>query len=138
MKLTLKVKQEFEVKYLLAKVGARYREDATVNGVEDIEENLMPCFEGKNWCPLIDIESGQILNWEKGKEAYVHYKSCDENNFYLLDKTKNVISEKEGYVINMMCPAEDGFGDYVIMNIDSDGFIKNFKADLSDFKKKIN
>jgi len=138
MKLTLKVKQDFEVLYLSAKVGARYTEDATVNGVEDTEGNLMPCFDGKNWCPMIEIETGKIINWEQGKTASVHYKSCDENNFYLLDEHKSIVSELEGYVIGMMCPKENGYGDYVIMDIDENGFIKDFKADLSEFKKKVN
>lgn len=35
MKITIKVKKEFEVKYLKAKCGVRYWEDATVNGEED-------------------------------------------------------------------------------------------------------
>jgi hypothetical protein len=33
-----------------------------------------------------------------------------------------------------MCPKENGYGDYVIMDIDREGKIANWKADLSDFQ----
>jgi hypothetical protein len=33
-----------------------------------------------------------------------------------------------------MCPKENGYGDYVIMDIDSEGKIINWKVDLSDFQ----
>jgi hypothetical protein len=134
MKIELTVKKEFDVKYLLAEVGARYWEDADVDGVEDTEGTLIPCRDGEYWKPLIDIETGQILNWEKGKTAEIHYKSCDDNIFKLLDADKNVIIERDGYVISMMCPIDEGYGDYVKMDINTDGFIKGFEADFSDFQ----
>lgn len=134
MKVELTVKKEFDVKYLLAEVEARYWEDASVNGVEDVDGDLIPCRDGDLWKPLIDIETGKILNWEVGKTASVHYKSCDCNTFKLLDENKEVIAEREGYVIDMMCPAENGYGDYVIMNIDASGFIQDFEADFEAFQ----
>lgn len=133
MKTELTIKKQFDVKYLLAEVGARYWEDTEVNGVEDVNGDLIPCRDGEYWKPLIDIETGMILNWEKGKTAKVHYKSCDDNLFKLLDADKNVIATKEGYTIDMVCPAEQGYGDYVIMSINEDGLIEDFKADFSDF-----
>jgi hypothetical protein len=32
-----------------------------------------------------------------------------------------------------MCPKENGYGDYVIMDIDKDGKILNWKPNLEDF-----
>lgn len=134
MKIELTVRQEFDVKYLLAEVGARYWEDATVNGIEDTEGDLIPCRDGDLWVPLIELETGKILNWQVGKTAKVHYKSCDCNVFKLLDADNNVVSELDGYVINMMCPGDDGYGDYVIMDIDADGVIADFKPDFREFE----
>jgi hypothetical protein len=134
MKVELIVKKEFDVKYLFAEVGARYWEDATVNGVEDTEGTLIPCRDGDAWKPLIDLETGTIVNWEKGKTAKTHYKSCDSNIFKLLDENKNVIVEIDGYVIDMMCPVGNGYGDYVIMNIDENGKIENFSVDFEPFQ----
>lgn len=135
MKVELTVKKEFEVVYLLAEIGARYWEDASVNGKEDVQGKLIPCRDGESWKPLIDLSTGKIVNWEIGKTASIHYKSCDNNLFKLLDKDKNIITSKEGYVINMMCPAERGYGDYVIMNIDASGMIQDFEPDLEEFQE---
>lgn len=134
MKVKLKIEKEFEVKYLLAVVGARYWEDATVNGEEDTEGTLIPCRAGEYWKPLIDIETGIIINWEKGKTASIHYKCCDNGFYQLLDENKKEIMSIEGYVPKMMCPREEGYGDYVIMDIDVDGKIQNWKADLREFE----
>lgn len=134
MKLKLKIEKEFEVKYLLAEVGPRYWEDATVNGVEDTEGTLIPCRDGVYWMPLIDIESGVITNWDKGHTASIHYKCCDDGIYRLLDENKNEIWSIEGYVPEIMCPKENGYGDYVIMDIDSDGKIENWNPVFSDFQ----
>lgn len=134
MKVKVKKEVEVEVKYLLAEVGARYWEDSVVNGVEDKNGDLIPCREGEYWKPLIDLESGIIVNWEQGKTAKIHYKSCDDNTFTLLDEDKNVIKKEFGYVIEMMCPRGGGYGDYVIMDIDENGKIEKFIADFSDFE----
>lgn len=133
MKITLKIEKEFEVKYLQARVGARYWEDATVDGVEDTEGTLIPCRNGDMWCPFIDIDSGKILNWKQGVKADIHYKSCDNNEFVLLEENKAEITTKEGYVIDMMCPEENGYGDYVIMHVDENGQIKNWQSSFDEF-----
>ncbi|WP_291392842.1 hypothetical protein [Acinetobacter sp.] len=134
MKVKLKIEKEFEVKYLLAEVGARYWENATVNGEEDTEGTLIPCRDGEYWKPLIDIETGVITNWDKGHTASVHYKCCDDGLYKLLDENQNEVKSIEGYVPKIMCPKENGYGDYVIMDIDREGKIANWKADLSDFQ----
>jgi hypothetical protein len=138
MKVTIKT--EHEVKYLKAFIGARYWEDTEVDGVFDTEDgDNIPCKseDGEYWCPIIELETGVITNWEKGKTASVHYKSCDDNSFYLVDGNDKTVAMRKGYVINMMCTAEDGYGDYVIMDIDADGKIENWKADLTPFEKYV-
>lgn len=134
MKIKLRIEKEFEVKYLLAEVGARYWEDATVNGEEDTNGLLIPCRDGEYWKPLIDIETGIIVNWDKGCVASVHYKCCDNGLYKLLDENKNEIKSIEGYVPDMMCPKGEGYGDYVIMNIDSDGKIEKWQVNFSEFE----
>ena len=133
MKLKLKIEKEFDVKYLLAECGARYWENADVNGKEDTDGTLIPCRVGKYWSPLINLETGIIENWEKGKTANIYYKCCDDGYYHLLDENKNTIHSIEGYVPNMMSPKENGYGDYVIMDIDENGKIMNWRVDFSDF-----
>ncbi len=133
MKITLKIEQEFEAKYLHAKVGVRYWEDSEINNESDSDGKLTPCREGYLWCPIIELETGKITNWEQGKKADIHFKSCDNNEFLLLDENKNTIKSIDGYVIKCMSPKENGYGDYVIMDIDENGFIKNWKPTLDEF-----
>lgn len=136
MKFTLKVKKEFDIKYLRVEAGVRYWEDATVNGIEDTDGSLIPCRDGGNWEPLIEIETGKITNWEQGVTADIHYKVCDDGTYMLLDEGANTIKSIDGYVPKIMCPNGNGYGDYIIMNVDESGFIKNWNPDLSDFKGK--
>lgn len=136
MKVKLKIEKEFDVKYLEAKAGARYWEDATVNGIEDSDGNLIPCKDGDYWNPLINIETGVIVNWEKGKEADIHYKCCDDGEYFLLDEHKNIVKSIDGYVPSIMCPEENGYGDYIIMKVDKNGQILNWQIDLSDFNNE--
>lgn len=134
MRHTIKVEKEIEIKTLIAKVAVRYYEDATVNGIEDIEGNLIPCKEGNLWCPIIHFDSGIICNWKEGVEAKIHYKVCDEGNYYLQDDEGNtVLSIEENYVPEIMCPNGQGYGDYIIMDVDKNGQIANWNPTLDGF-----
>lgn len=133
MKVEIKVKKEVEVKYLQVAAEVRYWEDATINGVEDTEDgDNVPCKVGSLWKPLIDIDNGVILNWTKGVTANIHYKVCDCGVYTLLDENSEFVAEKDGYVPDIMSPKEAGYGDYIIMDIDEDGNIARWKADISD------
>lgn len=134
MRLELKVTKEFDVKFLGVSAGVRYWEDATVNGVEDEEGELMPFINGEYWEPIIDVEKGIILDWPKGMTADIHYKVCDDGRYTLLDEKHDLIASVDGYVIDMLCPEGGGYGDYIIMHVDGDGNIKDFEANFDDFK----
>lgn len=151
MKITINKPTEFDAIYLKVDASVRYWDDAKVNGVydtncEDLENPAaaptIPCAEyvgaqhrvlhGENWRwrPLIDIETGKIVNWKKGTSANVHYKVCDDFACEILDGNKEVIASYDGYVPKIMCPADEGYGDYIIMNIDEDGIIQGWRKDL--------
>jgi hypothetical protein len=113
----------------------RYWEDSDVNGVEDDADNpRIPCAEKVNrfeyhWRPIIEIETGHIINWTKGVRAEITYKVCDEFRCGLktgLDKSS--VFEYAGYVPEIMYPREQGFGDYIEMDIDADGNIADWDA----------
>ena len=103
MKFTKKIKQTFDVIYLKARIGVRHWEDSDW---ED-SDNLIPCRSGDNWIPIIELQTGKIINWQEGKNASIHFKSCEFQFQY---------------------------GDYVIMDIDSNGFIQDWKVNLKPFK----
>lgn len=133
MKAKIKVEKEVEIKQLQVDAGVRYWEDATVNGQEDENGDLIPCREGDAWKPVIDIDSGKILNWKQGVEADIHYKVCDDGIYRLVDDEGNTVLSKGGYVPKIMSPEENGYGDYIIMKVDSEGQIANWRTTIDDF-----
>ena len=133
MKVKIKMEKEVEVKTLVVDAGVRYWEDATVNGVEDEQGDLIPCREGERWKPIIDIESGVITNWKQGTVAEIHYKVCDDGIYHLADAKGKTILTEDGYVPSIMAPKENGYGDYIIMDVDANGKIADWDADLSGF-----
>lgn len=133
MKIRVTRTVDVEVRFLQASCAVRYWEDAEVDGVADEDGSLIPCRNGENWEPLIDLETGVILNWMKGKAADIHYKVCDAGEYALLDADKRMVTKIEGYVPEIMAPAENGYGDYVIMSVDADGRIDDWRAVLTEF-----
>lgn len=129
-------------------IFARYFEDSEVNGREDNWEHpAMPCVAEvdnwnekpqKAWCPVIDLETGRITNWQKGVTAKIHYKSCDENRLTFYDEDGNVFATYFDYVPDLLDPYNEGYGDYVIMTIDEDGFIDKFKPSIEDIADQLN
>ena len=140
--ITVTRKEEVKIEYVQVHAGVRYWCDATVNGVEgdedDSENDLgIPCREGDSWCPAICIETGVIENWTKGTTASVHYKVADECGWSLHDINGNeILSVDDGYVPDTLCPEGRGYGDYIIMNIDENGKIANWKFNPEDFTPK--
>ena len=51
-------------------------------------------------------------------------------DFEVLDEQGNVVSEYSDYVPKCMCPKENGYGDYIIMDIDKDGYINGWNGIL--------
>ena len=116
-------------------IGVRYWEDGVVNGMADNDDNpQMPLVKDGRWHIDIDLASGRIADWPANTLAEVHYKVCDDGVYSLLDDDGEVVAQKAGYVPGMLCPADNGYGDYVIMNIGPDGTILNWSADLDYFE----
>ena len=147
-----------EITHILVDAEVRYYEDTTINGVEDVNvmdtEGMVtpniPCVERIadkptkhicsdcfRWRPKININTGQIENWTQGLSADVHYKVCDQGVYHLLDKDGNTIKTIESQVPDVLYPGGDGCGDYIIMDIDSDGYIMGFEFKQSDLDAMI-
>lgn len=134
MKIKLKIEKEYDIQLIKVFAGVRYWEDASVNNEDDESGNLIPCKDGDLWKPIIEVETGKIINWEIGKEADIHYKVCDQFSCELIDvNNETIFSLENEYVPKIMCPKESGYGDYIIMDIDKEGYIKNWNPDLSEF-----
>ena len=136
MKALIKKQVEVDMKLLKVDAGVRYWEDATVNGVEDETGELIPFKEGDRWVPVIDIESGKVLNWPIGTIANIHYKVCDDGIYTLEDVNGIDVVVLDGYVPGTLSPVQDGYGDYIIMNIDGEGNIEYWKFKLNDYTQE--
>lgn len=135
IEIEVKSAQKAAVKYLKAEAGVRYWEDAEVNGQDDEDGELIPCRVGETWAPVIDLETGIIQNWPAGTVAKIHYKVCDDGRYALLDAEGEEVCAIEGYVPSIMCPADNGYGDYIIMNIGENGQIDEWYVDLEAFEQ---
>lgn len=113
--------------HILAHAGVRYWEDATVNGVEDEDGTLIPGRHGDDWRVTIELATGKVVDWPEGAAADIHYKVCDDGEYWLLDADGNKIAHRAGYVPNrFMCHGDNGYGDYIIMVVGPDGLIANY------------
>lgn len=119
-------------------VEPRYFEDAYVNGVkESVDQPTIFGFDGDDrWCVSIDLETGCIDNWSPNQNAVVHYKVCDQGEYWLCDSEMDRIAKWNGEYVpsQFLCHGDDseGWGDYIIMSIDTDGMIKSYIAPKID------
>jgi hypothetical protein len=132
---TVTIKQTVDalVRFLKVEAGVRYWEDADVNDEPDEDGKLIPFRVGDTWCPTIDLDGGFVVDWPKATTANVHYKVCDEGVYTLLDDTGEPVRQIEGYVPKIMSPGGSGYGDYIIMSIDGEGSIADWRVSLDEF-----
>lgn len=119
-------------------------ESATVNGVEDVGGKLIPCRYENFWIPTINVRTGRVINWEQGKEAKINYKVIDaaqyilhtflgrkfpsiNNEFQYKNSSVMAVYGLQGaYVPDWFDLDGDGYGDYIQLTIDKNGYIKNW------------
>lgn len=134
---------------VVEKVHARYLKvsceprgwSVTVNGESYNDDNPgvdIPCRFYDLWTPLIDIDTGQIINWRSGTTMSVYLKVCDAGAYTLLpEDCKTVLGKvSEQYVPGFLSPKDNGYGDYIIMDINEEGYIDGWEVssqELTDF-----
>lgn len=137
MKFTRTIPVEYDVYFLKAEMEVRYWEDGIVNGVQDEDDDpKIPLRKHDMWLLEIHLHDGSIREWPVGTTAKVHYKVCDAGSYQLLDADRQVVVSQDGYVPSMLAPQGGGYGDYVILDIGSDGIIQGWKADLRYFNNE--
>jgi len=132
-----------EIKYVRVRAGVRYWEDTDINGESDDDDNprmpLVQEIDGeKNWVFDIDIKTGKIKDWPKGTTAETHYKTCDDNTISFIGYNGKVLREVDCYVPGFLAIEDSGYGDYIIINIDGDGKINDFRFNEDDIEEIIN
>ena len=117
-------------KYLIVSANVRYWEDTTVDGIEDSDGSQIPCRSGNSWDPIIELKNGQIINWNSKVEADIHYKICDAGQYWLADENQNKKFKWSGDYVpdKILCVGDKGYGDYIILKVDKNGFILRWKT----------
>lgn len=116
--------------YIEVRAEVRYWEDATVNGVEDSDGSLVPLRDGYLWAPVIRLCDGAVMDWPASTEASIHYKVCDQGEYWLLDEARNRVAKWASYYVpdEFLCHGDDGYGDYIIFRVGADGKIENWRT----------
>ncbi len=123
-----------KAKFLKVEAQVRYWKDATINGENDEDGDNVPFKSGDLWVPVIEIENGVVIDWPKGVVAGIHFKVCDAGEYFLLDEDKNKIAKSNIYYVpnEFLCHGDEGFGDYIILDIDGSGKIHNYRKPSID------
>ena len=114
---------------LKVKAGVRYWEDAAVDGQDDVNGDQIPMREGNYWEPWIDLYHGMIIAWPIGKTASIHYKVCDDGEYWLTDNTGKKLRKWAGDYVpdSLLCWGDRGYGDYIIFDVDEMGMIQGWE-----------
>ena len=151
---------QYDVKTIVVKAAVRYPKAADFieeklddqnrpynNYISDNEENpKIPFIETEYdkhghkkfyWQPTIDLENGVIINWPKGVKVHVFYKVCDAFECTIYDKNDNEVLHYEGYVPDFMAIEDEGYGDYIDMIIDENGYINDWWVTPSNIQNLV-
>lgn len=126
MKVTVNRPVEVEVKFVRMSVAVRYGEDDMPND--------FPFRRNDIWDVTIDADTGTILDWPHGISHGLYMKVVDQGSYWLLDADRQIIATiKDDYVPHGVIPGS--YGDYVEVDIDSDGRIANWPStiDVAEF-----
>ncbi|PZU65206.1 hypothetical protein [Sphingobium sp.] len=107
----------------------RYWEDASVNGVEDTDGTLIYGRDVDQWKISIDLTDGIVIGWPEGMEADIHYKVCDQGEYWLTDDAGNRLAKWGGHYVpnEFLCHGDEGYGDYIIMSVAIGGGIVGYQ-----------
>ena len=122
------------IKYLL--VTAEHivcpEESFTSNLRGDDGQEVLPGLDSAKarWRVTIDLQSGQIQDWPKDVHASISFKVRDECSIVLQDANGAGLATYEGYVPVILSPADEGYGDYMFMRVNQNGFIEDWDPEL--------
>jgi hypothetical protein len=124
---------------LVVDARVRYWEDATINGKDDDDGTLIPFRDGDSWKPSIDLQTGRVIGWPEGTTADIHYKVCDDGDYWLADADGTKRMKWRGHYVPdaLLCMGDRGYGDYIILDVGADGQIAEWSFPVIDFEEWI-
>lgn len=125
-----KITHADKITCIVANILPRYWEDAAINNIKDVDGTSVPGREKNGrllW--IIEIESGKIINWVPEITANTYYKVCDDGHYTLFSSNGKCMYYHYAYVPSCLSDGK-GYGDYVIMSINEQGYIKDWNKSL--------
>lgn len=101
---------------------------------EDCPDVPAPFLVGKLLTLTLDLlpdGTARVRDWPAGLAVEIHTKVCDCCSVYLLGDCDRVVASREGDYVPGFMPGKH-YGDYVILDIDGDGAVTNWKKRLRD------
>lgn len=162
----IKIIKEVEMDKVIVNAGVRYwndckyskdngqtwrngsKEKDTKEVSEDFRNNI-PFVEKENigynenyyWNLIIDIDTGKVENWPKDYCISTWFKVCDDGLYQIVDKDGDVIWDSIGtenyYVPEFLEIGDNGYGDYIYIDIDGNGYIKDWIGEAIPAIKKL-
>ena len=116
-------------KYIEVSAGVRYWEDSIINGKPDEDGTMTPFRKGESWCPVIRLSDGMVMDWPTGTTAEIHFKVCDDGEYWLQDADRKRVAKWGGYYVpdRFLCHGSTGYGDYIIFSVASNGLIEKWR-----------
>ena len=127
------------LKYLSVYIGNKSDDEGVKCFNENGEEMYnLDCDIPLHYCDfgfMVDVDDGKIFDWkEKNIYAKVNIRVIDTGFYTFLDKNKNKIYEKEGYVPDFLGISALAY-DNICFDTDVNGYILNWKE--NNIKEKI-
>jgi hypothetical protein len=116
MKILAMQRVEREVTMLHMVLPVRYEE-------EDIPDDF-PGRKGEVLTMVVDIDTGRVHDWPKGRSENCYMKVVDGGVYTLLDADGRDVAEYGPDYVPCCVPGE--YGDYVNFKIGSDGIIRDW------------
>ena len=140
MKVEIKTIKTYDVKYIAFTIPIYYGD---LNWSEKDNEFCNKYYSDADLLSIkIDIENGIVTDWthqELNDIFSIYSKVRDEGTYKLYDDQHNEIVSYQGYVPDILSCVDEGYGDYLSMNISPDGRIDKWNSSkLNLFIESIN
>ncbi len=117
MKTTVLKPTEIEISHIELALPVWYDEEEIPND--------FPFRKGDLWTVLVEMDTGKILNWPKGRAAKIHLTVKDGGKYTLYGPDREVLAKRDGdYVPHDVVPGQ--YGDTVELDIAECGTIRNW------------
>lgn len=131
MKVKLLTGTETEAKYIAFYVKPMWHGYISVTSDSLSRDGRdMPCLCNNIWCPILDLDTGEIINWKEGCSADILIENTDACYASLMDANKKVLARAENenfYCGNDSKPDDPYYYFAFKWSIDSNKKIKNWR-----------